>query len=59
MDTTNPAFRDLPGALQVRYRNLREAGVGASVKHATIVSEEEKIYCENPKLLVIVIPCPS
>ena len=51
MDEKNPAFRDLRGALQVRFRNLREAGVGASVKHVAIVSEEEEDLLWESKVI--------
>ena len=35
-------FKELNGALQVRYRELRKAGVGAVVKHAAVVSPDEE-----------------
>ena len=42
MDKKNSTFKELYGALQVRYRELRVAGVGANVKHAPIVTKEEE-----------------
>ena len=36
------SFRELTGAIQVRFRELRQQGVGAMVKHAAIVSESEE-----------------
>lgn len=42
MNRKDPMFKELSGALQVRYRELREAGVGAVVKHAAVVSSEEE-----------------
>ena len=42
MNRKDPAFRDLNGTFQVRYRELRESGVGAVVKHAAVVTPEEE-----------------
>ena len=42
IDTRNPEFRDLRGAMQVCFRKLRESGVGALVKHAPIITVEEE-----------------
>ena len=42
MNRRDPSFCELTGAIQVRYRKLREEGVGAVVKHATVVTEEEE-----------------
>ena len=42
MNRKDPCFRDLTGAIQVRYRELRTEGVGAVVKHAPIVTPEEE-----------------
>ena len=44
MNRRDPCFRDLTGSLQVKYRELREKGVGASVKHAPVVLPEEEEY---------------
>ena len=46
MNRRDPCFRDLTGSLQVKYRELREKGVGASIKHAPVVlpEEEEKFW---------------
>ena len=38
MNRKDPNFRDLTGAIQVQYRELREEGIGAIVKHATVIS---------------------
>ena len=42
MNRKDPTFKELNGALQVRYRELREGGVGAVVKHAAVVSPDEE-----------------
>ena len=42
MNRRDPCFRDLMGALQVKFRGLREEGVGAIVKHAPVVLPEEE-----------------
>lgn len=38
MDRKDPSFRNLTGTLQVRYRQLRQSGVGAIVMHAPVVT---------------------
>ena len=38
----DPAFKELTGALEVTYRDLRQQGVGAVVKHAAVFSPEEE-----------------
>ena len=40
MNCRDPAFRDVRGALQVRYRQLRIDGFGAYVKHAPIITHK-------------------
>ncbi len=49
MNRKDPSFRELTGAIQVRYRELREKGIGAVVKHASIVSadEEDALWSTN------------
>ena len=48
MDRKHPAFRELSGAMAVRFRELREKGVGAVVKHAVVVtSAEEDLLWES------------
>ena len=42
MNRKDPNFRDLNGAIQVRFRELREQGVGAQVSHAAVVLPEEE-----------------
>ena len=42
MNRKDPTFKELNGALQVRYRELHEGGVGAVVKHAAVVSPDEE-----------------
>ena len=42
MNRKDPAFKELSGALQVRYRDLRQAGIGAVVKHAPLVTADEE-----------------
>ena len=42
MNRKDPAFKDLNGALQVRYCELCESGVGTVVKHAVVVTLHEE-----------------
>lgn len=42
MDRKDPLFRDLNGAIQVRFRELREEGVGANVQHVSVVTPDEE-----------------
>ena len=42
MNRKDPMFKELNSALQVRYRELREGGVGAVVKHAAVVLSDEE-----------------
>ena len=42
MNRKDPVFKELNGAIEVRSRELREAGVGAMVKHAAVISEQEE-----------------
>ena len=42
MNRKDQSFRELTGALQVRFRKLREEGVGVVVKHAAVVTEDEE-----------------
>ena len=42
LDDKNTRFCELTGAKQVRFRELRKAGVGAVVKHAPIVTPKEE-----------------
>ena len=57
MTRKDPQFRELTGAIQVKFRELREQGVGAVVKHASVVTPaEESFFC---KLLAITLPLPS
>ena len=42
MNRHDPSFRDLTEALQVRYEELRTAGVGAVVKHAPAITANEE-----------------
>ena len=37
LNRRNVAFKELDGAIDVRYRELRQAGVGAVVRHAPVV----------------------
>ena len=43
MNRNDPLFRDLNGAIQVRFRELREEGIGAVVKHASVVTADEEL----------------
>ena len=56
MDRKEPRFRDLTGAIQVRYRELRTEGVGAMVKHAAVVTPEEETQLWNSKVLGVHSP---
>ena len=48
MNRKDPQFRELTGAIQVKFRELREQGVGAVVKHASVVTPaEESIFWER------------
>ena len=42
MNRKDPLFRDLNGAIQVRFRELTEEGVGAQVSHASVILLEEE-----------------
>ena len=42
MNRKDPNFSDLTGAIQVRFRELREKGVGAHVRHAPVVLPNEE-----------------
>ena len=42
MNRKDPSFRDLTGAVQVHYQELRTAGVGAVVKHAPVITAEKE-----------------
>ena len=44
MNRKDPQFRELTGAIQVKFRELREQGVGAVVKHASIVTPAEESF---------------
>ena len=54
MNRRDPCFRDLTGSLQVKYRELREKGVGASVKHAQVVLPEEEEKFWHTRCLVLI-----
>ena len=56
MDRKEPRFRDLTGAIQVWYRELRTEGVGAIVKHAALVTPEEETQLWNSKALGVHSP---
>lgn len=51
MDRKDPHFRDLTGAIQVRYREQRTEEVHAIVKHAAVVTPEEEALLCNSKVL--------
>ena len=42
MNRKDPNFSDLTGAIQVRFRELREKVVGAHVRHAPVVLPNEE-----------------
>ena len=45
LDKLDPQFRELRGACESISRQLRQAGVGAEVKHAALITPERRIYC--------------
>ena len=51
MNRKNPLFKKLTDAIQVKYRELREAGVGATVKHARPVSSSEEALLWDSKVI--------
>ena len=51
MNRKDPNFRELTGALQVRFRQLRGEGVGAQVIHAPVVIPEEKDMLWGSKVI--------
>ena len=56
MSRNDPAFRELTGAVQVHYKELRTDGVGAVVKHAPIVTSEEESMLWDSKVLGVHTP---
>ena len=60
LDVTNYKFKKLHAALDNLGRQLHSEGVGAEVKHASIISTEEEedlweqgtLGCDNPKSLL-------
>jgi len=42
MNRKDPNFHNLTSAVQVRYHELREVGIGAIVKHATLVIPDKE-----------------
>lgn len=42
MNQKDSLFRDLTGAVQVKLCELHKQGVGAVVKHAPVVSQDEE-----------------
>ena len=60
LDATNYKFKELHAALHNLGRQLRSEGVGAEVKHASVISTEEEgalweqgiLGCDNPKSLL-------
>ena len=51
MNRKDPNFRELTGALQVRFRELREEGIGAQVNHAPVVTPEEEEMLWGSKVI--------
>ena len=51
MNRKDPNFRELTGALQVRFRQLRGEGVGAQVIHAPVVTPEEEDMLWGSKVI--------
>ena len=60
LDKSDPRFRELRGACESISRQLRQAGVGAEVKHATLITPDEEdmlwtsgvLGVSSPKVLV-------
>ena len=60
LDATNHKFKELHAALDNLGHQLRSEGVGAEVKHASVISTEEEdaiweqeiLGCDNPKSLL-------
>ena len=52
MNRKDPRFKELNGAIQVRSRELRESGVGAVVKHAAVITEQEEHMLWESKAVV-------
>ena len=42
MDRKNPAFRDLNGIQQVKFRELQHHGIGTVVRHTPVIAQEEE-----------------
>ena len=51
MNKKDPSFKELNNALQVRYRELRQSGIGAIVKHAPLITEEEESALLGSKVI--------
>ena len=51
MNRKDPNFRELTGALEVRYRELRQEGVGTVVKHAAVVTSDEEDMLWQSKVI--------
>ena len=56
MSRKDPVFRELTGAVLVRYKELRTDSVGAVVKHAPIVTSEEESMLWDSKVLGVHTP---
>ena len=48
LDKSDPRFRELRGACESILRQLRQAGVGAEVKHAALITPDEEDMLWNP-----------
>ncbi len=42
LDSKDVRFKKLQGTMDTQFRKLRQAGVGAEVKHAGIITEQEE-----------------
>lgn len=42
MDTKNPQFREMHTIIDRYFRELRESGIGAEVKHTNVITKEEE-----------------
>ena len=58
MDKSDPRFAELSGVCESVSRQLRKDGVGASVKHASIVTPEEETLLLDKGVMGIYAPKP-
>ena len=55
MNSKDPLFKELNGTIQVRSREVREAGVAVMVKRAAVIyKEEEHVLWESMVIATII-----